>query len=96
MRFWIWTLCIAPLFAEEESRPNPAEPLRAIRNEPFVVASLLYRKTEDGITLPHVSGKTAHLRIDDAEAQNREPSLQFGANLNVFAMARQQAGPALL
>ena len=27
MRFWIWTLCIAPLFAEEESRPNLAEHL---------------------------------------------------------------------
>ena len=96
MRFWIWTLCIAPLFAEEESRPDLAEPLRAIRNETFIVASLLHRKTEDGITLPHKSGKTAHLRIDDAEVQNREPSLQFGANLIVFAMARQQAGPALL
>ena len=59
MRFWIWTLCIAPLFAEVESRPNPAEPVRAIRNETFVVASLLYRKTEDGITLLYMSGKTA-------------------------------------
>ena len=96
MRFWFWTLCIAPLFAEEESRPNPAEPLRAIRNEPFVVASLLYRKTEAGITLLYMSGKTAHLLIDDAGVQNRERSLQFGVNLIVFAMARQQAGPALL
>ena len=52
MRFWIWTLCIAPLFAEEESRPDLAEPVRAIRNETFIVASLLHRKTEDGITLP--------------------------------------------
>jgi hypothetical protein len=30
------------------------------------------------------------------QAQNREPSLQFGVNLIVCAMARQQAGPALL
>ena len=72
MRFWIWTLCIAPLFAEEESRP---EPVRAIRNGTFVVASLLYRKTEDGITLLYMSGKTAHLLIDDAGVQNRERSL---------------------
>ena len=96
MRFWIWTLCIAPLFAEEESRPELAEPVRAIRNDTYVVASMLYRKIEDGITLLYMSGKTAHLRIDDAGVQNREPSLQFGVNLIIFAMARQQAGPALL
>ena len=96
MRFWIWTLCIAPLFAEEESRPNLAEPVRAIRNGTFVVASLLYRKTEDGITLLYMSGKTAHLLIDDAGVQNRERSPPFGVYLIVFAMARQQAGPALL
>lgn len=31
----------------------------------------------------------------DPLAQGREPSLQFGVNLLVFAMTRQQAGPAL-
>jgi hypothetical protein len=35
-----------------------------------------------------MSGKTAHLRIDDAGVQNREPSLQFGVNLIIFAMAQ--------
>ena len=134
MIFWIWILYIAPLFAEEETRPDLAEPVRATRNETYVVASLLYRNAEDIRPRDHAlyssffalpdgppPGASRASTITDLEmlekrgrgtvifsdmnftyywsapqAQNREPSLQFGVNLIVCAMARQQAGPTLL
>lgn len=51
MKYWIWILCAVPLFAEEDTRPDLGvrEPVRTTRAQTFVVASLLYKKAEDGI-----------------------------------------------
>ena len=138
MKYWIWLLCAAPLFAEEETRPDLAvpEPVRTTRSETFIVASLLYRKAEDGtdrfplavpelihfankktelnvrlrgedrtlhqldgITLLYMSGNNAHLNIDDKERQLlgeflRGGGLLFAEDIRPRALGRFNFGDA--
>ena len=77
----LWLLAAAPLFAQEDARPDLSirEPERAARGRVAVLFS--------DLNLTYFWG--------DPQAHSRAPSLRFGVNLLVFAIDRQQAGPAL-